>query len=159
MYPMLLSVGPILGSGRLIGFADGKGPGHWVAYRDGALRSENGIFAPALHVPDLEPSPPVAVVTSLDTASSGEAVSVAFRGRPNTRSFGTPTWGAPNSPVSLELPDGASVRVSAFFDVDRNGLVYKRALEPDVYAPTYGYYSPQQVAARWVRSRPACRAR
>jgi carboxyl-terminal processing protease len=37
------------------------------------------------------PSPRVAVLTDTGVASSGEAI--AFRGRPNTRSFGTPTCG------------------------------------------------------------------
>ncbi len=156
MYPMLLAVGPILGEGRLIGFADRSRPGHWVSYRNGTLESDEGVVRAPREVPDLRPRPPVAVVTSLDTASSGEAVAVAFRGRPSTRTFGTPTAGAPNSPQSFPLSDGAALRISTHLDVDRTGTVYRRSLEPDVYAPTYGYYAPKEVAARWVRATPGC---
>ena len=158
MYPMLLAIGPILGEGRLIGFAGRSGPVHWVSYRSGTLESDAGVVRAPRRVPDLTPQPPVAVVTSLDTASSGEAVAVAFRGRQSTRSFGTATWGAPNSPQSFRLSDGTSLRVSTYLDVDRTGTVYRGSVEPDVDASTYGYYAPEQVAARWVRTTPPCSA-
>jgi hypothetical protein len=50
------------------------------------------------------------------------------------------------------------LRVSTNLDVDRNRTIYSRALEPDVWAPLYGYYAPEEVAARWVRKTTACRA-
>lgn len=47
------------------------------------------------------PSPRVAVLFDGMTASSGEAVVVAFKQRPDTRSFGMPTCGLSTANVGL----------------------------------------------------------
>ena len=91
MYPMLLSVGPILGSGRLIGFTDKKRARDWVSYRSNTLFYGSGDTDPApARIPDFSPAPAVAVLTGPHTASSEEAVAIAFRDRLQTRSLGPP---------------------------------------------------------------------
>jgi serine/threonine protein phosphatase PrpC len=42
-------------------------------------------------------------------ASSGEAVVISFRGRPNARSFGTPTYGASTAHQGFTLSDGGTL--------------------------------------------------
>ena len=44
--------------------------------------------------PVARPDAPVAILTSAITANAGELTAIAFRGRPSTRVFGEPTWGA-----------------------------------------------------------------
>jgi predicted enzyme related to lactoylglutathione lyase len=74
----------------------------------------------------------VAVLTDSLTASSGEAVAVAFRGRPNARSFGWPTTGVSSANRTVFLPDGARLYVTASVYADRTGRTYGGSLVPDV---------------------------
>jgi C-terminal processing protease CtpA/Prc len=156
---MLLSVGPILGEGRLIGFSGRRGFRDLVSYRRGVL-SGGGFTDPApLTVPDLKPSPPVAVLTGGQTTSSGEAVAVAFRGRPHTRSFGFETYGAMTSAGWYPLADGAELAMGVSYDVDRNRIVYKRPLKPDVKVSMVGSGDPPlRAAERWLLARPECKS-
>ena len=81
MYPMLLSVGPILGSGKLIGFTGRHGSADYAFYSNNtlsydALGSGSPRFKAPLTLADFAPAPPVAVLTGPNTLSSGEAVTV-----------------------------------------------------------------------------------
>ena len=159
MWPMLLAVGPILGSGRVIGFTGGSGSIGYVTYRDGLLSGGGYTSRAAPTVPDFAPAPPVAVLTSENTLSSGEAVAIAFRGRPNTRSFGSATGGATNSARLYLLPDGATIFLSTHWDVDRGGRVYKQSIVPDVLAPGRGGIDDaRRAAVKWLLSTSECRA-
>ena len=152
MGPMLLGVGPILGNGRLIRFTNRTSRRVFVSYRDGTLSYSGGYVVRApVKVAPIAPAPPVAVLTGPMTISSGEAVTIAFRGRPHTRSFGLPTAGAPNSPVLYRLADGAAVRVSVWLDIDRQGHVYKRPIDPDVTS-----VDAEAAAEKWLLSTKAC---
>src|SRR5690606_26009803 len=96
MWPMLQGLQPLLGEGV---------PGYFV-YPDDSW-SEWSV-EPA-HDPVVPPQAARAVVVLHDgeTASSGEAVVVAFRGRPQSRTFGQPTAGLSTANRSIELADGA----------------------------------------------------
>ena len=84
--------------------------------------------------PDLSKIP-VVVVTGAKTASSGEAVAVAFRGRPHTRSVGQPTLGVSTSNQMYPLPGGAGLNLTTARFVDRTGRAYGDALVPDETVP------------------------
>jgi C-terminal processing protease CtpA/Prc len=157
MYPMLLSVGPIVGEGRLIGFSGRRGLQQFVSYRRGVLSGDGFTDRAPLVVPDLRPPPPVAVLIGEETASSGEAVAVAFRGRPQTRSFGWPTWGATTAARWNRLADGAELVVGGPYFVDRDGTVYRHGLEPDANVNLLGSGDPYlRAATAWLRARAAC---
>ena len=160
MYPMLLSVGPILGEGNLIGFTGRKGFRYYVAYHHSALSGGGYTDRAPLAVEDITPAPPVAVLTSQTTASSGEVVTVAFRGRAQTRSFGSPTMGATNGPLPHRLADGAVLFFAVDYYVDRDGTVYRNPIEPDV---SFAYNTPESVteraAEKWLLSTAACSRR
>ena len=152
MDPMLLSVGPILGQGRVIGFTGKKGFLYYVSYRDSALSGGGSIDQAPLKIPVFSPSPPVAVLTSTMTASAGEVVAVAFRGRADTKSFGAPTAGATSGPRAYRLVDGAEPGFAISWYVDRDGVVYKHPIKPDVAFPD----SVEQAAENWLMSTAAC---
>src|SRR6266850_8052486 len=57
------------------------------------------------------PNARVAVLTDIGVASSGEAIAIAFRGRPNTRSFGTPTCGLSTAVDQFPLSTGGRMAV------------------------------------------------
>lgn len=61
-------------------------------------------------------SPRVAVLTAI----SGEAVAIAFRGRADTRSFGTPTCGLSTSNHTDRLSDGGNLYLTASVMADRS---------------------------------------
>ena len=151
MIPMLLGVGPILEAGRVLGFANKKGNRNYLTYRDSTILVDGRRFAAPVKLADFKPASAVAVLTGPNTASSGEAVLIAFRGRPQTRSFGATTAGLPNSPSFYRLSDGAMITFSTRLDVDRRGTVYREAIPPDV--PTR---SPVPAAQRWLATTSAC---
>ena len=138
MWPMLAGIGPVLGEGRVGAFRTLRGVGeHWY-YRDGRAGVENdggeSQFVAATVAPPRElatPSPPVVVLIDDGTASSGEAVAIAFRGRPRTRLIGTPTYGLSSSNQGFVLGDGANLVITTGLDVDRTGKEYADQVVPD----------------------------
>lgn len=153
--PMLLGLGPILGSGRLIGFT---GYAYATSYSPGVLSAApRTAYTAPMKVADLRPQPPVAVLTNLNTRSSGEAVTVAFRGRPSTRSFGMATSGFTTYTRSYSLPDKAVLELSAGYYVDRRGYVYRTPIKPDVKVAGLGLETTVvQAAEQWIQSTKQC---
>jgi len=125
MWPMLAGLHPFLGDGALGFFVarDGSRSVPWKA------RLPNGVSL----VDELRGlnALPVAVLYGPNTASSGEAVAVAFIGRQNTRTFGVSTAGFANGNENLRLADGATMLVMHALDADRHGTVYGTHVEPD----------------------------
>jgi carboxyl-terminal processing protease len=97
MWPMLAGLGPLLGEGVAGAFHDSRGENLNWFYRDGAAGYEG---AESWSYPRVEGVPyrvagsvTVAVLIDRGTASSAEAVAVAFRGKPHTRFLGEHTLG------------------------------------------------------------------
>lgn len=128
MNPMLMSLQPFLGSEPLGYFirADGSRT-PWSA--GPAPRGDIGrVLAP------LE-SARVAVLYGSRTASSGEIVAISFRGRPRSRSFGSPTGGYSTANAMHPLPDGSRINLTGAIDADRTGFRYGGKVLPDVEVP------------------------
>ena len=150
-WAMVLSIGPIIGAGHVFGLTTRKGFTGWASYRAGDISGLGQSFHAPLRVPAITPSPPVAVLTSPNTASGGELVAVAFRGRADTRSFGFETYGATNGPQIFRLADGGELFFGVNYFVDRRGRVYQHSIKPDVTT-----YRDQAAATRWLIHTPAC---
>jgi carboxyl-terminal processing protease len=88
------------------------------------------------------PWPPVVVLTSRLTSSSGEGVAMAFRGQPDSRSFGEPTAGVPTGNAGYPLSDRAELHLTEGIGVDRTGATYQTRIRPD-----------RPVATDWTRYR------
>jgi hypothetical protein len=97
--------------------------------------------------------------------SSGEAIAIAFIGRPNTRSFGVPSYGFTTSNSTFTLPDSVSMILTTSLEADRNGVVHPGPLTPDVVVPIAPDDVPAeppaedpQVAAgvAWLARQPGC---
>jgi C-terminal processing protease CtpA/Prc len=134
--PMVLGVGPILGEGDAGAFIDANGGRVAWAYRDGAyyygtevLRRLDDPYRLKLTMP------PVAVLTSSFTASAGEATLISFRGRPQARTFGEPTFGVPTGNSGKQMSDGAIIVLTTALEADRTGRVYgfNERIQPDHY--------------------------
>lgn len=159
MWPMLAGIGPILGEGRAGAFVDPDGEVMYWSYVDGkALLGDNVVTevdGPAYELQEL--SPPVAVLTSGSTASSGEAIVVAFRERPNTRSFGSGTAGVSTANQGYELSDGAMILLTGSVFADRTGRTYGGIITPDEPVGRSGSSdSVLQAAVNWLSNQPAC---
>jgi len=100
----------------------------------------------------------VAVLTGRMTFSSGEAIAVAFRGRPDTRSFGLETGGLTTSNDEFLLSDGAWLLLTVSRFADRTGKVYSGPIVPDeVVNPPETWPDPVlEAATAWLLSQPAC---
>ena len=96
------------------------------------------------------PAAPVAVLTDGRTASSGEAVAVAFRGRPDVRTFGAATAGMTSANETHRMRDGAVIVVTVADFADHRRTVYRGPLPPD----DPGGDDPLAAAVDWVRGAP-----
>lgn len=138
MWPMLSGVAPLLGTrqpGRTVDRGNRSSP--WIVDRLPACGK------------DIESSS-VAVLIGGTTASSGEAVAVAFRGRPVTRFFGTRTAGLSTANRIFPLPDGGSLVLTTGAFVDRAGTMYPAGLEPD--EATAAGEATVEAALDWIRA-------
>ena len=94
---------------------------------------------------------------------AGEAVAVAFRGRPLLRIFGEPTAGYATVNRGSRLPDGTNMVVTTGYYADRTGRQVGASLEPDetvdVGRTGWPYATDRGAAAAeaWVRSTAGCR--
>lgn len=142
MWPMLAALRPFLGDAAVGTFVPaGNAHAKWFANR--------AIDIPT--PPALRPllKAKVAVLTSPRTASSGEGVVVAFRGREQTRFFGEPTAGLSTANSSFPLPDGASIALTTAIYADRTGKEYGAKIEPDEVVK--GEEEVVAAATRWLR--------
>jgi peptidase S41-like protein len=151
MWPMLAGLKPFLGDAPLGTFEspDGSGP-PWVAGRDLDVTSPAALAA-------LEHAW-VAVITGPRTASSGEAVTISFKGRPRTRSFGQPTNGLSTANGDFPLPDGAMILLTTAIEVDRTGRRYGAKVDPDEVQEAAGPNGDpaMSAASAWLKSASAC---
>jgi len=149
MWPMLAGLRPFLGDGVLGTFvgprADDRTP--WRAAFPSAP-------PPPRTLAPLERAN-VAVLTGPRTASSGEAVTVSFRGRPRTRSFGDPTRGLSTANQGFVLSDGAVLVLTVSVYEDRAGRRYGEQIAPDEIVP----YTDDAVqrAREWLTRSSGCR--
>jgi len=140
MWPMLAGIGPLLGEGDDLGeFFDTDGHSVW-RYRDGVAaevaEGKVDTYPPVEGKPyHLEGTPDVAVLIDRSTGSSGEALAVAFRGRPHTRFFGEHTQGISTVNEAFQLSDGASMWLTIGVQADRTGKQYLSGLAPDQTVP------------------------
>jgi carboxyl-terminal processing protease len=163
MWPMLTGIGPVLGDGPAGSFVAADGNVTWF-YQDGktGTRNPGGVETVSLTLdeePALRtPSPaPVAVLVDSSTASSAEAITIAFHGRPDTRFFGTHTAGKSTAVQPFKLDDGAELYLTTAIDADRSGKSYPDGFTPDQIVSVSGSSVPQesndiviQAAQSWL---------
>jgi carboxyl-terminal processing protease len=143
MWPMLTGIGPVLGDGAVGAFVASSGKMTWF-YQDGKTGTRNpaGLETVSLALQEapisLGPSAPVAVLVDSSTASSAEAITIAFHGRPDTRFFGTHTAGKSTAVQPFKLDDGAEIYLTTAIDADRTGKAFPDGFTPDQVVPSPG---------------------
>ena len=137
--PMAEGIAAIIGDGPVGGW---KGV---TRAEDGVWSITKGDFVNAgysVHLPNACRMPAgrrVAVLTSVYTASSGEALAVMFKGRPNTRFFGGKTLGMITVTDWTVIDDSTAMSIAVGHYTDRAGRVYDQFVEVDeelAFVPT-----------------------
>ena len=155
MWPMLAGLEPLLGGRDVGAFRDAEGGlVRWWVDAGAAGAGDTAHAASHYAVEVGAPRARVAVLTGPVTASSGEAVAVAFRGRSGARSFGSPTRGVSTGNRGFVLDDGAVLFITASRFVDRTGMVHGGPLEPDVAVEPSAALDP---AVAWLQQHARCR--
>ena len=166
VWPMLAGLEPLLGEGRISGHRDRTGLS-WTELDGGKaqLVGPDGATQTLAHTRDWARLPgldtrPVAVLIDDATASSGEGVAVALRGRANTRFFGDHTYGISTSNEGFRLSDGAVLVITTGVMVDRTGHDQEHGLAPDeAIDPRLAVDGGDPAlakAAAWVAGARAC---
>lgn len=154
--PMLAAVSPLLGPGPTVAYRERDGTTHTFAITDdGDVRVGDRLLTDGLEAPPFRPrSEPVAVLHGQATASAGESVVMAFRGRPDTRSFGRPTDGLPTGVEGFDLSDGSILHLTTAVGVDPTGVEHHDSIPPDV---ELSGPDALDAAHAWLAGHPACR--
>lgn len=154
MYPMIAGLGALIGEGDLGSFKDATGHTTNWFYRDGQAGEEGMPYVGVSHPEFLfDPNEtPVAVLIGPRTASAGEATAISFRGRPNTRFFGEPSYGLTTGNQGFPLSDGAMIILTVAVELDRTGQEYGGSITPDVITS-----NPESDASNWLLAQSACK--
>lgn len=155
MWPMLAGLAPLLGVAVVGYFRDRHGVDtpwnigeSFVGFGETVVLDFDSSHS-KLRQSDL----PIAVLTSEDTSSSGEAIVVAFRGLPRSRQFGVPTFGVSTANTGFKLSDGSMIWLATSKFVDSNFNEYGTKINPDVTINSDGGESAIDIALRWFSSK------
>ncbi len=150
MFPMVAGLGPLIGEGVCVNFYDiDRNVTTTASYREGTsyLGQTPIVSVDKPYIP-VTKNLKIAVLINGVTASSGEATTLAFVGRPNTRLFGASTCGVSTSNQPYDLPFfGYQLNLTTATLGDRTGKIYGKAITPDEVV------SDDQViskAAEWI---------
>lgn len=144
MGPMATAVSSLLPDGELVYY-------HYRSY-DIPVTLKNGVISNAgtggkSLYPDEKLNVPVAILTDNMTASSGEALTLCFRGLDNVKTFGAPTAGYTSVNMLYNMYDGAQMYLTVAFDKARTGEIFEETpIEPDVSTDF-----PLEAALEWLR--------
>jgi len=94
--------------------------------------------------------PRLAVLSDNGIASSGEATLIAFRRRPNTRSFGEATCGLSTSNATYTLSDGGILTLTTAVMADRLKTPFGDSIPPDEVFTDQGQAVQRAIA--WLQT-------
>ncbi len=167
MAPMLAGIAPLLGDGHLGGFVDHAGQAQEQWYLKGGNFYLDTLAVTALPVPAVRnpPDRPIAVLLSGMTASSGEIVAISLKGRPATRFFGEPSYGATTANASHQIQGESYLTIAGSVDADRHGHAYPTRLQPDEVITNGDNFADLQqdakvlAALKWLKKAKAGRSK
>ena len=138
MYPMIAGVNALLPDGIILKFRQRNGresnlTAEYIAKVQGVERKTTI-------------SPKIAILTDGETASSGEALLICFRGLSNVRTFGSPTAGYASANRIFDMGDGTRLVITTSCDVARTGEVFC----DDPIVPDSLTDEPMDAALEWL---------
>ncbi|QEH43367.1 hypothetical protein FW415_21885 [Chitinophaga sp. XS-30] len=132
IYPLFTGVNQLLGAGRIVYSCDlnGSPQDKWFV-ENGRLHLGNRIVASVKNGCKANRNIKIVVLISQITASAGEMLAIAFKGRSNTLFFGEKTLGRTTLNAEFNLQEHYLALATHFLS-DRNGHVYDDAVSPDI---------------------------
>ena len=131
MHPMILGVEQLLAGGH-IGSFQTKQKQNWFI-------NDNGFFVDTALISKINPTCninahniPVVMLVSPYTGSAAECFIIALSGRKNTVLLGSKTAGYVTVNTGIPINDTAFMNLAIGYNADRNGKIYKDAIEPDI---------------------------
>ena len=148
MWPMLLGIGPILGDGTSGYFVNcDKNYERW-GYSKGKAFMDTTIVIQTDSIYQLKnKNKKIAILINNKTASSAEAIAVAFIGLPNTRFFGKATRGLTTGNSTIMLSDSSRIFLTTVVYADRNKTIYGKQILPDEIAMDG---DAKELAIKWI---------
>jgi len=156
MYPMIDAVSGLLDEGVLGTFENAAGQFTPWILKDGTATVGTTVQSLATQTAPATNSYPVAVLLGPLTASAGEYTAMSFKGRTNTRFFGTASAGFVTANQPMPLSDGAVIIMTSAWGFDRTGKKYVDVVEPDEDTGAGG--PALDAAVKWL-SAQRCTAR
>lgn len=131
MYPMMLGLQQLLGTGKIGSFVSKK--------RESWYINNNNFLLDTVILTSISPkcsikaeSLPLVLLIGSNTGSSGEFLVMAFKGRKNSVLLGTETAGYITAVGGFPVNEAAYIYLSTGYGMDRHGQVYKEAIRPDI---------------------------
>lgn len=135
MYPWFGALAPLFDS-KIVGYFKyvykGEKDG-WILKPDGVYCGDKKWFKEVN--PNEYSFRRIALLISNKTSSSGEAISIAFKGQSNAKLFGRPTAGFTTGNESYKNGD-VVIWLSTCVMQDRNGVSYESSVNPDLDSET-----------------------
>lgn len=135
MWPMIAGLGLLLENGVQGYFIDPDGNNTSWSFEKGTVFLGKIRMAENEQLRSSVTKQKIAVLINNRTASSGEAIAVLFKGYPNTRFFGSPTFGVSTGCAPFRLSDGSRLNLATSIFADRNKIRYGKSILPDVPCP------------------------
>lgn len=88
----------------------------------------------------------IVVLIGRNTASSGEATTILFKGLKNVKFIGDYSSGLTTSNQGFNLKDGATIYLTTSFFLDRDKKIYGSKIEPDIFSD-----QPIRYAIEWLK--------
>ncbi|CAM4422857.1 S41 family peptidase [Zobellia roscoffensis] len=146
MWPMYLGLAPLIGEGISGYFFDWEQNSAEWSFKNKAVYNKEVNKLEIENSYELNKKPTkIAILTSEMTASSGEAIVIAFKGLSSTKSFGHKTTGLSTGNVVYELSDGARLILTTTIMADRTKNLYGGQITPDVLTN-----NPKGKAIEWL---------
>lgn len=132
IYPLFTGLHQLIGEGVFGAFGnfDGTFIEPWLL-KKGRFFQQKKVVASVSSKCGCSDQLKVAVLTSQLTASAGEMLAIALKGRENTIFIGERTYGLTTGNVTFNI-DGFLLALSASFSQDRRGKVYNGPIIPDI---------------------------
>ncbi len=131
-WPMIAGAGPLLGEG-ICGYFIRNNEKVPISYKKGVASQGKSPRCSVSNPYTLRSSKnKIIVLTNNSTSSSGEIITLAFKGKPDVFFYGEPTAGYTTANATYTLSDNSMLILTVCQEADRTGKVYNGRIFPDV---------------------------
>jgi len=148
MWPMIAGIGPLLGNGTY-GYFINENESSWGYQNGSSVINGTPVVSVTSPYKLLNSKPNIAVLSSQNVASSGEATLISFKERENVRVFGTNSCGQSTSNRSFKLSDGSRLNLTTSTMADKSKNLYGGVVNVDEPVPQHKVID---AAVHWLNS-------